>query len=260
MGAPLKNPPVYFTVAQARFNPILKLADFLPTIQESFRQARFPDFTKHTTMAIKVNLKDGQVTPTPEAQERYVFGNAAKTHSFILDANSLTLQSTDYGRFESFSAEFLKGLARIHEAVQLDFTERVGLRYLDRIVPHAGDDLGKYLVSEALGLSAKLDGNPVHSFCETLTVLRGIKLVSRAITQSGPVAFPPDLMPLGLEVAERFKAQQGLHAILDNDGFFEGREAYSADTLRDHLDAIHEVIGTAFRSVATKFAFAKWNE
>lgn len=260
MGAPLKNPPVYFTVAQARFNPILKLADFLPTIQESFRKARFPDFTKHTTMAIKVNLKDGQVTPTPEPQERYGFGNAAKTHSFILDANSLTLQSTNYGRFESFSDEFLSGFARIHEAVQLDYTERVGLRYLDRIVPFADDKLREYLVAEALGLSAKLDGEPVHSFCETLTVLRGIKLVSRAITQSGPLAFPPDLMPLGLEVEERFKAHQGLHAILDNDGFFEGREAYSADTVRNHLDAIHEVIGAAFRSVATKFAFERWSE
>lgn len=260
MGAPLKNPPVYFTVAQARFNPILKLADFLPTIQESFRQARFPDFAKHTTMAIKVNLKDGQVTPTPEVQERYVFGNAAKTHSFILDANSLTLQSTDYGRFESFSDEFLKGLARVHEAVQLDYTERVGLRYLDRIVPLAEDNLREYLAAEALGLSAKLGGSPVHSFCETLTVVHGTKLVSRAITQSGPLAFPPDLMPLGLEVAERFKAHQGLHVILDNDGFFEGREAYSADTVRSHLDGIHEVIGTAFRSVATKYAFEKWNE
>lgn len=260
MGAPLNNPPVYFTVVQVRFNPILKLADFLPVIQESFRHVRFPDFAKHTTMAIKVNLKDGQVTPTPEAQERYVFGNAAKTHSFILDANSLTLQSTDYGRFESFSDEFLKGLARIHETIQLDFTERVGLRYLDRIIPLADNDLRKYLVAEALGLSAKLGGNPVHSFCETLTVVRGIKLASRVITQSGPLVFPPDLMPLGLEVAERFKVHQGLHAILDNDGFFEGREAYSADTVHDHLSAIHEVIGTAFRSVATKFAFEKWNE
>ena len=33
MGTPLKNPPVYFTVAQVRFNPILKLAEFLPAIQ-----------------------------------------------------------------------------------------------------------------------------------------------------------------------------------------------------------------------------------
>jgi len=67
-------------------------------------------------------------------------------------------------------------------------------------------------------------------------------------------------MPQGLEVAQRFKAYQGLHVILDNDGFFEGRETYSADTVRSHLDVIHEVIGAVFRSVATKYAFEKWNE
>lgn len=260
MGDPLKNPPVYFTVAQVRFNPILKLADFLPSIQESFRQARFPDFVKHATVAIKVKLQDGQVTPTPEPQERYVFGNAAKTHNFLLDADSLTFQSTDYGRFESFSEEFLRGLARIHDAVQLDFTERVGLRYLDRIAPMTDDDLRQYLAPEALGLTARLDGNPAHSFCETLTELRGMKLLSRAITRVGPVAFPPDLLPLGLEVAKRFKSQGGLHAILDNDGFFDGREPYSADTVRKHLDTIHEVIRMAFRAVATDYAFKMWNQ
>jgi uncharacterized protein (TIGR04255 family) len=260
MSAPLKNPPVYFTVAQVRFNPILKLADFLPTIQEGFRHARFPDFIKRTTIGISVEVKDGQVTPTPQAVDRYFFGNAAKTHNFILEANSLTFQSTDYGRFESFSHEFLKGLARIHEVVQLDFTERVGLRYLDKIVPLADDDLREYLVHEALGLSAKLGGDPVHSFCETMTVVRGIRLVSRAITQSGPLAFPPDLSPLGLEVAERFKVDRKMYAILDNDGFFEGREPYSADAIRDHLDKIHELIRTAFRSIATDYAFKRWNE
>jgi uncharacterized protein (TIGR04255 family) len=51
-----------------------------------------------------------------------------------------------------------------------------------------------------------------------------------------------------------------LHAVLDNDGFFEGREEYSAETVRRHLDAIHKVIGTAFKTVATDYARKKWNE
>lgn len=260
MGAKLKNPPVYFTVAQVRFNPILKLADFLPNIQEGFRQARYPDFTSNTAMAIKINVKDGQATPIPEPQERYVFANAVKTHGFILDQKSLTLQSTDYGDFETFSGEFLKGLARVHEVVELAFTERVGLRYLDQIVPLAGDDLAKYLVPEAFGLRTILGGDPVHSFCETQTVQHGIKLVSRALTLSSPMVFPPDLMPLGLEVAERFKAYTGVHAVLDTDGFFDGRENFSADAVSEHLNTIHTMIGRAFRAVATPYAFQKWDE
>ena len=261
MGAKLKNPPVYLTVAQVRFNSILKLAEFAPDIQERFRKAAYPDYVPHVAVNVKLDVQGDQVTPTPTTQQRYAFGNAAKTHSFILDTNALTLQSTEYGQFESFSEEFLKGLARLHEVVGLAFIDRVGLRYLDRVVPLEGEDLSQYLVPEALGLTARLGGTLGHSLCETRTDQDGIKLVSRAVTLSSPLILPPDLMPLvGVEVAERFKAYTGLNAVLDNDGFFEGREEYSAETVRGHLDAIHHVIGAAFKSIVTEYAMKKWDE
>jgi len=260
MGDPLKNPPVYFTVAQVRFNPILKLADFLPAIQEGFRQARFSDFVKHAGVGIKINVQDGRAIPMPQQIERFAFGNAAKTHCFLLDEDSLTYQSTDYGRFETFSEQFLTGLERIHSIVQLDFVERVGLRYLDRVAPLADESLSKYLVPEALGLGSRLSGTSVHSFCESLTEHSGMKLLSRTMTRTGPIAFPPDLLSMGLEVGKRFQAQQGLHAILDNDGFHDGREPYSMDSVRKHLVTIHEVIRKTFRLIATEYAFKKWNQ
>jgi len=261
MGAKLKNPPVYLTVAQVRFNSILKLAEFAPDIQERFRKASYPDYVPHVAVNVKLDVQGDQVTPTPTTQQRYAFGNAAKTHSFILDTNALTLQSTEYGQFESFSEEFLKGLARLHEVVGLAFIDRVGLRYLDRVVPLEGEDLSQYLVPEALGLTTRLGGTLGHSLCETRTDQDGIKLVSRAVTLSSPLILPPDLMPLvGVEVAERFKAYTGLNAVLDNDGFVEGREEYSAETVRVHLDAIHKVIGAAFKSVVTEYARKMWDE
>jgi uncharacterized protein (TIGR04255 family) len=108
MGTPLKNPPVYLTLAQVRFNPILKLIDFLPSIQESFRHAGFPDFERQQVISIQVTMLDGQPTPSPVPQDRFLLGNLDKSHVFILDGQSLTLQSTNYGQFESFSACFLK--------------------------------------------------------------------------------------------------------------------------------------------------------
>ena len=261
MGAKLKNPPVYLTVAQVRFNSILKLAEFLSDIQDRFRKAAYPDYMPHVAVSLKLDMEGDQVTPTPAQQKRYIFGNAAKTHSFILDSNALTLYSTEYGQFELFSEEFLKGLARLHEVVGLAFIDRVGLRYLDRVVPLEGEDLSQYLVPEALGLATRLGGTLGHSLCETRTDNDGIKLVSRTVTLSSPLIFPPDLMPLlGVEVAERFKAYTGLNAVLDNDGSFEGREEYSVETVRGHLNAIHKVIGAAFKSVATDYARKKWNK
>ena len=52
----------------------------------------------------------------------------------------------------------------------------------------------------------------------------------------------------------------GISAILDNDGFVEGREAFSTTAVAEHLDAIHKVIGTAFKTTATPYAFAAWDK
>lgn len=83
MGTPLKNPPVYLTLAQVRFNPILKLGDFLPSIQESFRQAGYPDYERQNIISIQITAQDGQTpAPMPVKQDRFQLGNVEKhTHS-----------------------------------------------------------------------------------------------------------------------------------------------------------------------------------
>ena len=260
MGTPLKNPPVYFTVAQVRFNALLKLAEFLPTIQESLRQAGFPDFASHKSVVLQVMMHEGQPVPVPVAHERFQFGTVDKMHSFLLDGGSLTLQSTDYGHFESFSAMFMRGLALLHAIVKLDFTERVGLRYLDRVTPLGKDTLDAYLAPEVLGLSAKLPGRAMHSYSETINLVEDVMLRSRVVIQNSGLTFPPDLIPGGMAVNPRFAEYVGLHAILDNDGSVEGRDVFSADVVKQRLHAIHDVIGQAFRAAATPHAFAVWNE
>lgn len=260
MGTPLKNPPVYLTLAQVRFNPILKLADFLPGIQENFRHAGYTDFERQNLISIQVTMQDGQPTPTPIQQERFQFGNAEKTHMFILDGQSLTLQSTNYGQFETFSACFLTGLDIVNDIVKLAFTERVGLRYLDRVMPQDGEAIEQYLVEQVHGLTSRLSGKPLYSYTEAMNEIENIKLLSRVAIQDGPLAFPPDLQPGNMRVTERFLSYTGKSAILDNDGFVEGREAFSAKAVADHLDAIHKVIGAAFKTTATPYAFSAWDK
>jgi len=261
MGTPLKNPPVYLTLAQVRFNPILKLADFLPSIQESFRQAGYPDFDRQHIVSIQLTAQEGQPpTPATVQQERFLFGNVEKTHTFILDGLSLTLQSTNYGQFETFSACFREGLNIVHDAVKLAFTERVGLRYLDRVMPQPGETIEQYLVEQVQGLNSRLGGRTLYSFTEAMNEVGNIKLLSRVAIQEGPLAFPPDIQPGNMRITERFTSHVGISAILDNDGFVQGREAFSTKAVAEHLDAIHKVIGTAFKATATPYAFAAWDK
>ncbi|MES1980969.1 MAG: TIGR04255 family protein [Pseudomonadota bacterium] len=262
MGTPLKNPPVYLTLAQVRFNPILKLDDFLPSIQESFRRAGYPDFAQHKTIVIHLTGQEGQPpVPTPVSQDRSQFGNVERTHIFVLDGQGLILQSTNYGQFETFSACFLQGLRIVHEAVNLAFTERVGLRYLDRVMPQAGDKIEQYLVEPVQGLTSRLGGKPLYSYSEAMNEFGNIKLLSRVAIQDGSLGVPPDLANLGnMKIIERFASYVGLSAILDNDGFVEARETFSTQAVAEHLDTIHKVIGSAFKATVTPYAFTAWNK
>ncbi|CDW96469.1 MULTISPECIES: TIGR04255 family protein [unclassified Thiomonas] len=256
----LKNPPVYFTLAQVRFNPILTLADYLPQIQERMRKEGYPTYAKETVIALKVEAKEGQsLGPSPVPVERYKFGNVENTHSFLLDVSTLTLQSTHYGTFETFSGAFMKALTILHDAVSLDYTERVGLRYLDRVSPFGDDTLEQYLAPEVLGLGAKLGGTPEYSYCETLSTFNDCRLMSRVVTQVGGPGLPPGLLLGELVIEPRFFEYTGRHAILDNDGFTEKRETFSMQGIQGQLDSIHAIIRTAFEATATHYAFRVWN-
>jgi uncharacterized protein (TIGR04255 family) len=262
MAKPLKNPPVYFTGVEARFNALLKLGDYLPSIQESMRKAGFSDFATRKTVAIQIAAQEGQQTPAPTTTmvEQFVFGNLEKTHRFILGSASLVLVSTRYGHFEDFSDKFLRALTLVHEVVKLDFTERVGLRYLDHISPMRGDSLNQYLVPEVFGLRARLGGEPVYVLTETVNRIGNVQVRSRAVVQNGPLAFPPDLQPEGMAVDNRFLERSGLHAILDTDGSVEGRLIFSIDVVSEQLHAIHGVLSDTFAAVATDYARKVWNE
>ncbi|WNB74834.1 TIGR04255 family protein [Methylomonas koyamae] len=261
MGAPLKTPPVYLTLAQVRFNPILKLLDFLPSIQEGFRQAGYPDFEHQPIISIQLIANEGQPpTPSTVQQERFLFGNVEKTHVFILDSQSLTLQSTNYGQFETFSACFLTGLNIVNSAVKLAFTERIGLRYLDRVMPQPEEIIEQYLVEQVQGLNSRLGGRQLYSYTEAMNEIGNIKLLSRVAIQDGPLAFPPDIQPGNMRIIERFVTYVGISAILDNDGFVECREVFSAETVERHLVTIHDVIRNAFNMTATQYAFTAWDK
>ncbi len=265
MGQKMKNAPVYFTIAQVRYNPILSLDSYVPGIQENFRKVGYPDFQKGALMTLNLTpvvsgaAPQGQA-PTVVRVDRYIFSNMERTQAFILEQNALSFQVTKYDTFEAFSGELLKGLDILHKAVALNYSERVGVRYLDAVVPRPGESLSQYLVPEVLGVASRLNDVDVqHSFSETAVRIPPIgNVTARTILQDGRPSFPPDLQPIGLKTDDRFEQFTGHHGIIDTDGSFEGREAFDLETLKRRLSAIHDEISKAFRASVTDHALAVW--
>ncbi len=265
MGNKMANAPVYFTIAQVRHNPVLSLDSYVPGIQESLRRVGYPDFKRGMAVAFNLAPLVGgdkqQEQPQPLRFERFMFSNMESTRGFILEQNALSLQSTEYDTFESFSGELLKGLEIVHQAISLGFSERVGIRYLDAVVPVGGEkEFPKYLIPEVLGLASRLGEDVIvsHSFSETHIRTAVGNVLSRTIIQNGPLGFPPDLQPLGLKVAERFTKVSGVHAIIDTDGSYETRETFDLDALKRKLQALHDEIIKVFQATVTEHAFKVW--
>ena len=258
----MTHAPVYFAIVQARFNPILALDAYAPQIQDRFRKHGFPDAQRGVLATLNLNFAaptEGSSPQVPVAQTtRYTFCNMDRTAGFILDQGALSFQTTEYNVFDTFSGEFRQGLQAVHDAVELSYTDRIGFRYLDAVFPKANEALGDYLNSSVLGLTEKFQENIVHSFSETNLRSANVNVVARVIIQDGEVGFPPDLLPNILRVADRFRSQRGRHAILDTDGYFEGRETFSLDRITSHLSATHDEISKVFHATVTPNALKVW--
>lgn len=266
MGIKLANAPVYFTVAQVRFNPVLNLDGYLPAIQDRMRAAHFPDFKRETfqRLVMSFGVAEGVEMPAPSLlpQARCSFGDISNTSVFLLENNALTFQTTAYETFPAFCKKFITGLAIVHEALHLDFTERLGLRYLNAVIPRAGETLGDYLITEVLGLANKFDGHALsHSMSENVTAnASGEQMVARVVILDGRVGLPADLTSFAQNINPRFTQSEGRHAIIDADAFHERREIFDLSKLESKLYRLHDdFIRHSFEMITTPHAMSAWS-
>lgn len=260
MGTKLNAAPVYYTLAQVQFNPILDLETYMPLIQAEMRKAHFPDFKREVIQQFMMPMETGQmVPPSATTQTRYLFGDIQSTASFVLDSNGLVLQCTNYDTFETFLATLLHGLKTLHRILSFDFVERIGVRYLDAVQPNDGETLKDYLIPEVLGLSLHSVGTLQQSFSETGALTTAGQLISRVIIRDGQVGLPMELNTLAPAINTRFMEKTGLHAIVDTDCFVIQRAPFNISSIEHHLTALHDQIAESFRVMVTRFALDSWS-
>jgi uncharacterized protein (TIGR04255 family) len=261
-----KNAPVVYVVVQVRFSPVLSLKTYVPQIQEHFRRNGFPAFDSRFNFQLAFSVPP-PAEPEPAAPaipvERtlsYVFSNRDRSQSFVLEPNGLTLQVTDYLDFEWFLDLFLTHLEHIDEVISPDSSERIGLRYIDAVLPKPGSEVKEYLIPAVLGLSEEpVNGLVQHSYSETMLLNGNTSTVSRVIVRNGQIAFPPDMVALPVLINSRFTEYGGIHALVDTDSFQTVHSPMDVQKLKATLHDLHDSVENAFNAVTTNFARADWN-
>lgn len=262
----MSNAPVYYALAQAQFNPVAAMAKYVDQVQDRLRREGYPLFETQQVTHLVVPAAGQAQSAEPQIAHMvfWLITKADRTAGFILAPSAITYHTTHYDTHKEFIPELLRGLAAVHEAVTLDHVSRLGLRYLDAVLPRVGETVKQYLVGELHGVefNATRRYSMSESVFETDTgpLCPNGTLVARVHRRVAPLGFPPDLQqPNGLVMNPKLMPQEPLdHAVIDTDHYVEERMPIDTDMLREQLLSLHGTIKDVFNATRTDHARAVW--
>lgn len=259
MGERWKNPPVFYTIAQLKFNPILRMEKYVPAIQDRLRRQGFPEFQSANDSHFVFDIDREELIR--QRTSRWIFSDKKRTHAYVLSNDSIAFHTTSYVDFEQFSTDILKGLQAVHDEVILSSVVRIGLRYLDAIVPTKGHSVEDYLIKE-LHTFAGLEGHFKHRFLENVLQIDNRLLISKIFVVEKGLPLPPDLHPLPLSLPEKLRGRTGKTATLDNDcsssEVLELESGLDREFIAQNLRTLKVCLNEAFEYATTDLARKEW--
>jgi uncharacterized protein (TIGR04255 family) len=263
----MSNAPVYYVLAQARFNPVAAMTKYVDQIQDRLRREGYPLFEPQQFTQLLVP-GPGQAQPQPPQIQQtvsWLMTRGDRSSGFVLAPSMLIYHTTHYQTHGEFISELLRGLTAVHETVSLDHVSRLGLRYLDAILPRDGETTGQYLVGGLHGIDFNAVCRCRHAMTESVfttdtgpLVSKGT-LVVRVYQMTAPLSFPPDMLSAGLTIAPKFEIKNAReHAIIDTDHYVEEQMPVEMDKLNEQLLSLHATIKSVFRATTTDYARSAW--
>jgi uncharacterized protein (TIGR04255 family) len=255
--------PVYYALVQAQFNPIANMVKYVDEIQDQLRQSDYTLFDPKEVTHLQFGNTAGQ-EPKVAHSISWVITKEDRSAGFILTTSSLTFHTTHYRTKEEFIPELLRGLEIVHNGVKLSYLNRLGLRYLDAVLPLPKETVAQYLVGGLHGIDFKAERN--YSFMESVfdtecsPLLTKGKLISRVMQRKAALGYPSDIMPYGLVPMKRFEIKDTRsHGIIDTDHFVEGRMPLDFAQLKEQLLSLHATHKLAFEATITDHAKRVWS-
>ena len=264
----LTHAPVFFVVAHVAHSPVLKLDILLPELQDRLRKVGFPGYRQHTqnTLRVEANMAAPGETQFNQGQTTYhIFSGRDPAESFVVGQDGFALQTVEYDTIEDFAFKFRRGMRVIQEILAPDSVTRVGMRFLDAVVPPTGGTPGDYIRAQFLGLTNTLGGDwlTTYNFYEALNTRGDQQTKTRVLTQHRELTYPPDLAgTIVPTLPERFAQVNGIHTLIDTDSWFgTGTEIaleFDPQVIVDRLSRLKADIRDSFHAVVTEAALQAW--
>lgn len=240
---PLANAPLVRVIAQVRFPEILSVEKrgFVAPFQEALRQD-YPVFREEKSQSVFVGR--GAVRhERPHTAWR--LSNREDSWRVTLTSSFVSLETNAY----SSQTDFLQRLALVLTATKVSISpasvDRLGIRYIDRIVGEDANHIGGLVRPEVLGvLATETCGHVLHSLTETLFRAENPDCI--VLMRTG--ALPANAI-IDLTAVEPVPEKSW---ILDLDAFGEHAEDFDVDWIVREIKGYSARIYAVFRWVVTK--------
>lgn len=251
----LSSSPLVLVLAQVRFSAVLAMEEYVPEIQQRLRGRGFPRYEQEVIQAIDL------IGPRPAQRSllQWRFRSRDATSEVMLTPEFVLVQTNHYGQFEDFIGMVRAVTQAVQETTAVELVERLGLRYVDAIIPEAGESLSKYLKQGLLGLTDKELGvvERLHRFEILGQTTTGSRVLVRVLQTNDGTFVPPDLADNTLEYTMSVPPENVV-TILDIDHFVTETFDFSPATIEERLWYLHDTNDLAFRSAVTEDALETW--
>ncbi|MDX7797972.1 TIGR04255 family protein [Aeromonas caviae] len=257
----LSNAPIYYALAQAQFNHIGAMHRYVNEVQDQLRKNGYVLFEtqQSTQLEMGPNVHEPQVNHTIT----WVITNRERTAGYVIGPSFITYHTTHYTTKDDFIPELIRGIEAVHSVVNLDHVDRLGIRYLDAVLPKVGESIEQYLVEGVCG--PKHNGNKRFGISESVyntdtgPMVSNGTLISRVYQTTSVLGIPGDLSEITLVPMERFKPDTPIkHAVIDTDHFVEGNIPLRFDLLDMQLRNMHKISSDSFKNNVKKYALESW--
>lgn len=238
---PLSKAPLARVVAQVRFPLVVAIEqrDFVAPFQEAIRndypilrQQQIQGFLPGTT----------GLTPQPP-QAAWRFSDAARAWLLTLTPEFLALETVAYAGRSDFISRFRDAVSVLGTHVSPKLIDRLGIRYIDRVVGEPMKDIAALLNSEARGiLGTPIAADATFSISESMFSLDSDRIIARW----GTLAPGSTVDPAALEPVDEPSW------VLDLDMYSTETMSFSVEQIAQDTTRFAERIYTIFRWAVTE--------
>ncbi len=270
---PDKRPPVFFTIAAIKHEPMAALAAYMPAIQDDLRKRGYAGPFVTSTISIEPIGDDAIASPTPSppAQKTFTLFSQDRTSAFTFnDQGIFAHHTTKYAARKVLFEQFRMGLELFHRHVELQTVLRVGVRMLDLIRPaDSSHVMSDYVHSSLLGfqsIDCAKAWTPGMSTMDFRFVDGDAEVIAKFDCLPDGFGIQSDLFATlkGHALPTHVTGHPGLmHGILDIDAATRSLPSdvsrpFDIETIMVELGTHKDRISKLFRAAVTPLALSEW--